>query len=283
MEAGRAYQSLDRGLRVIEAIADLEGSATVAAVSRKTGLPRSTVHHLLRALVEFDYLVQDPDTRTYTLSYKIFLLTRRTWSKEQLSRIAVPFLEELCLRTKEGASLAVLRDGVVTVIAKREPEGPVRVVQEVGAIRPIHCTAVGKGLAAWGAERELESIISQTVFEKYTNKTITSPEAFRRELARIRATGFAFDDEEHNPGIRCLATPVRDHSGDVRAALCVVGPSNHLLKRRLPELRRTLAGVTADFSARLGYASAAEVRDGSTGARVHFANAACCLKRASRR
>ncbi len=258
MEAGRAYQSLDRGLRVIEAIADLDGSATVAAVARKTGLPRSTVHHLLRALVEFDYLVQNPDTRSYTLSYKVFRLTRRTWSREQLSKIAAPYLEELSRCTKEGSSLAVLRDGVVTVVAKREPEGPVRVVQEVGAVRPIHCTAVGKVLAAWAPEREIDSIISRTVFRAYTNKTITLPAAFKRELARIRATGFAFDNEEHDPGIRCLASPVRDHSGDVRASLCVVGPSNHILKRRMPELRRALADVSAKLSDRLGYVSGEE-------------------------
>jgi DNA-binding IclR family transcriptional regulator len=253
MEARRAYQSLERGLRVIEAITDLGGSAAVTVIARKTGLPRSTAHHLLRALVEFGYLVQDGDTRTYTLSFKLFHLTRRTWTKEQLSEIAAPFLEELSRCTGEGASLAVLRDGVVTVIAKREPDGPVRVVQEVGAVRPIHCTAVGKTLAAWLPERELDGIVERTVFAKQTDKTITSPAAFRRELARIRATGFAFDNEEHTPGIRCIAAPVRDHSGEVRASLCVVGPNNHLLKRHLPGLRRALAAVADDLSARLGH------------------------------
>lgn len=228
----QTYQSLKRGLRIIEAIATIGSSATLAEIARKTALPRSTAHHLLRALVEFGYLVQDGDARTYTLAPKLFRLTGSTWTNEQLAEIAMPYLDELSRRTGEGTSLAVLRDGVVTVIAKREPEGPVRVVQEVGARRPIYCTAVGKALAAWLPEQELSGIISRTVFERMTPNTITSRTAFRRELARIRATGFAIDNEEHIEGIRCIATPVRDHSGEVRASLCVVGPKSHLPQRR---------------------------------------------------
>jgi DNA-binding IclR family transcriptional regulator len=268
MDAGRAYQSLERGLRVIEAIADAEGSATVSAIARKTGLPRSTVHHLLRALVESGYLVQDDGTPTYELSHKLFRLTKRTWTREQLAEIAAPFLEELSRRTGEGTSLAVLRDGAVTVVAKREPEGPVRVVQEVGAVRPLYCTAVGKALAAWLPARELEGLIRRSVFTPMTPNTITSAVAPRQELARIRTSGFAFDNEEHSLGIRCLATPVRDHSGEVRASLCVVGPKNHLPKRRMPELRQALAEVAADFSARLGHASIRELSQSSTEKRV---------------
>ncbi|MFH1090171.1 MAG: IclR family transcriptional regulator [Pseudomonadota bacterium] len=253
MNSNRTHQSLDRGLRIIEAIAAINGSATLAEIARKTALARSTAHHLLQALVEFGYLVQDIRARTYTLGPKLFRLTGRAWSKEQLAEIAMPFLDELSRRTGEGTSLAVLRDGVVTVIAKREPEGPVRVVQEVGARRPIYCTAVGKALAAWLPGPELDGIISRTVFERKTPNTITSSTAFRRELARIRATGFAMDNEEHIEGIRCISTPVRDHSGEVRATLCVVGPKNHLPQRRLSEIRQALATVAGGLSARLGH------------------------------
>jgi DNA-binding IclR family transcriptional regulator len=265
MKSNQTHQSLERGLRIIEFIAAINGSATLAEIARKTALPRSTAHHLLRALVEFGYLVQDSGARTYTLAPKLFRLTGRTWTKEQLAEIAMPFLDELSRRTGEGTSLAVLRDGVVTVIAKREPEGPVRVVQEVGARRPIYCSAVGKALAAWVPELELGGIIRRTVFDRMTANTITSATAFRRELARIRASGFAIDNEEHIKGIRCMATPVRDHSGEVRACLCVVGPKNHLPQRRLPEIREALAAAAAGLSARLGHGSAGKLNDRSTG------------------
>jgi len=263
-DLNQTYQSLKRGLRIIEVIAAIGSSATLAEIARKTALPRSTAHHLLRALVEFDYLVQDGDARTYTLAPKLFRLTGRSWSREQLAEITMPFLDELSRRTAEGTSLAVLRDGVVTVIAKREPEGPVRVVQEVGSRRPIYCTAVGKALAAWLPEQELDGIIRRTAFKRLTLNTIASPAAFRRELARIRAAGFALDNEEHIEGIRCIAAPVRDHSGEVRASLCVVGPKTHLPQRRLTQIRQTLFHAAGDLSVRLGYGSTEGIGKGST-------------------
>ncbi len=253
MEPSLSYQSLKRGLLVIEVIADFGGSASVSEIARKTALPRSTVHRLLRSLIEFGYLVQDGEARPYKLTPKLFQLTRRTWTQAQLAEISVPFLDELSSRTGEGTSLAILREGVVTIVAKRDSEGPVRVVQKVGATRPIYCSAVGKTLAAWLPERELDGIISRIVFEQMTPKTITTPAAFRRELARIRETGFAIDNEEHIEGIRCIASPVRDESGEVCASLCVVGPKNRLSLRRLKELRKSLAAVASDLSVRLGY------------------------------
>jgi len=251
--SNQTHQSLQRGLRIIEVISTLGGSATLAEIARKTALPRSTAYHLLRALVEFGYLVQEGDARTYALAPKLFRLTGSAWTRDQLSEIAMPFLDGLSRSTGEGTSLAVFRDGVVTIIAKREPDGPVRVVQEVGAARPIYCTAVGKVLAAWLSEQELDGVIRRTIFERKTARTLTSLAAFRRELARIRATGFAFDNEEHIEGIRCIATVVRDYSGEVRASLCVVGPKNHLPQRRMAEIRQALGAAASGLSARLGY------------------------------
>jgi DNA-binding IclR family transcriptional regulator len=261
MNSNQTHQSLKRGLHIIEVISVIGGSATLAEVARKTALPRSTAYHLLRALVEFGYLVQEGGARTYTLSPKLFRLTGSTWTQGQLSEIAMPFLDSLSRRTGEGSSLAVLRDGIVTIIAKCEPESPVRVVQEVGATRPIYCTAVGKVLAAWLPQPEIEGVIRRTAFEPKTAKTITSPTAFRRELARIRATGFAMDNEEHIEGIRCIAAPVRDYSGEVRASLCVVGPKNHLPQRRLTEIRQALTSASAGLSARLGHGLTGETGD----------------------
>src|SRR5574342_646279 len=97
-DRSRTHQTLDRGLRIIEATAAIGGAATLSEIARKTGLPRSTAHHLLRALVEFGYLVQDRDARPYRLAPKLFRLTGRTWTKEQLAEISMPFLDELSHR-----------------------------------------------------------------------------------------------------------------------------------------------------------------------------------------
>src|SRR5512137_603614 len=99
------HQSLERGLRVIEAAAAVGGPVTLSEIARKTALPRSTAHHILRALVEFGYLAQDADARPYRLGPKLFRLTGTSWTTEQLAEIAMPFLDDLSLRTGEGTSL----------------------------------------------------------------------------------------------------------------------------------------------------------------------------------
>ena len=258
MKSGLSHQSLERGMRVIETIADFGGSASASVIARKTGLPRSTAHHLLRSLITFGYLLQDGEAQPYKLAPRLFKLTGRAWTQGQLAEISSPFIDELSRRTGEGTSLAILREGIVTVVAKRDSEVPVRVVQKVGTVRPIYCTAVGKILAAWLPERELDDIIGRIVFERMTANTITAPAVLKRELARIQANGFAVDKEEHIEGIRCIAAPVRDHSGKVCAALCIVGPKNRLSPRRLKELRRPLLDVAEKLSVQLGYA---EVQD----------------------
>lgn len=263
MSASTTHQSLKRGLHIIETVAQMVDPPTLSAIARKISLNRSTTHHILKALVEFGYLVQAPDTYTYSLSSRLLRITRQTWTTEQLAEIARPYLEDLSHRTGEGTSLAVLHDGLVIIAAKCEPEGPLRVVQEIGSTRPIHCTAVGKILAAWLKERELEGILERTEFEKKTAKTITTPAAFRRELARVRESGVAIDNEEHIKGIRCMAGPVRDHYSAVRAALCVVGPRDHLPPRRMTKIRRELLAVAADLSSRLGYHEAVSEADGA--------------------
>jgi len=145
---------------------------------------------------------------------------------------------------------------VVSVVAKRDSEGPVRVVQEVGTLRPIYCTAVGKLLAAWLPERELDGIIGRTGFERMTANTITDISALKQELARVRTNGFALDKEEHLEGIRCIAAPVRDQSEKVCAALCIVGPKNRLSLRRLRELQDPLRDVAKKLSVQLGFGAA---------------------------
>jgi DNA-binding IclR family transcriptional regulator len=255
MKSTSTHQSLKRGLQIIEMVAEMTEPPTLSTIARKSKLNPSTTHHILKALLDFGYLVQTPETHIYSLSSKVFRLTRRTWSVEQLSEIATPFLEELGGLTGEGSSLAVLRDGQVIIAAKREQDGPLRVVQRIGESRPIYCTAVGKVLAAALPEKELEELIARTDFKRITPKTIVSPVAFRKEMVSIREKGVAFDNEEHIKGVRCLAAPVRDYSGQVRAALCVVGPKDNLLPKRMSKVQHDLLTVAAALSARLGYDS----------------------------
>jgi len=247
------HQSLERGLRILETMAARSGLHSLAETARRTGLHRSTAHHLLQTLVGLGYLRQDAATRGYELSAKLFQLTGRTWTPEQLGVIAEPYVAELTRQSGEGASAAVYRDGVVRIVAKHDPDGPVRVVQNVGDERPLHAAAVAKAILAWLPPTELAGLLARMRFERFTPRTIITQTAFVEELRRVRESGTAIDDEEHYEGIRCIAAPVFAFNGEAVASLCAVGPKSRMTRQKLRELRSPLFALARALSERLGW------------------------------
>jgi IclR family acetate operon transcriptional repressor len=247
------HQSLERGIRLLEVVASTGCVISLAEISRRAGLHRSTTHHLLQTMVGLGYLRQDPISRGYELAAKVFQLTGRTWTPDQLGNLAEPFIADLTRQTGPGSSVAVCRDGFVRIVAKRDSDGPVRVVQNIGAERPIHATAVGKAIVAFLSPRELSGILDRLNFERFTSRTIVSRPAFEAELRRIRSAGVATDDEEHSEGIRCLAAPFFSYNGQVAGCVCTVGPKSRMTRQRLRDLRMPVLECARALSERLGW------------------------------
>lgn len=249
---GATHRSLERGLALLEAVASAPRRSSLTETARRLGLHRSTAHHLMQSLVGAGYLRQDTTTRGYELTPKLYQLTGRMWNAEQLGEIAQPFLEELTRATGEGTSVAAWINGGVIIAAKCEADVPVRVVQDVGGHRPIYCTAVGKALAAWLPWPEVQAALARTRMEPLTPKTITTPKAFEAELRRIRAAGYALDDEEQYEGLRCIAMPVFCYTGQVFGSMCVLGPKHRMTHQKLQTVRGALAELSRKLSGRLG-------------------------------
>lgn len=247
------HQSLERGLRILETVSAFSGASSLAETARRTGLHRSTAHHLLQALVGMGYLHQDPTNRGYEPAAKLFRLTGRTWTPEQMGEIAQPFLAELGRRCQEGTSFAVYRNGIVTIVAKRDADSPVRVVQDVGAQRPVHATAVGKAILPWLPPHEIASLLDTAPFEALTPRTLVSRDAMTAELERIRSIGCALDDEEHIEGIRCIAAPVFGYAGHVVGSLCALGPKSRMTRQKLRGLRGPVTELAGTLSERFGW------------------------------
>jgi DNA-binding IclR family transcriptional regulator len=262
--SGVTHRSLEHGLRLLEAVA-VSGGASLTEVAGRTGLPRRTAHHLLQTLVTLGYLHQDPSSRGYVVGPTPLQLAR-AWSPEQLGELVAPYLAELTRRGREGSSLAVYRNGVITIAAKRERDGAVRVVQNATARRPVHCTAVGKAIAAWLPAHEVGELLARMRLRRHTPKTIATRADLEVELRRIRAAGYAVDDEEHVPGIRCIAMPIFGPAGEVVGSMCAVGPTSRVTPRKLWELRGPIAELARDFSRWLGAQKPAATPPGGEGA-----------------
>jgi DNA-binding IclR family transcriptional regulator len=209
---------------------------------------------LLQTLVSFGYLRQDPETRGYELTAKLFRMTARVWTPEHIGRMAEPVAAELTSLTGESSSVAAYHNGEVTIVAKCDPGNPFRVVQQIGAKRPIHATAVGKAIVAFLSATERTALTAQLRLDRYTPQTLVTRAAFEAELRRIRSAGYALDDEEHHEGIRCIAAPIFAYTGHAVASLCIVGPKVRMTRQKLRALREPLRERAQSLSMALGCA-----------------------------
>ncbi|MGQ0543737.1 MAG: IclR family transcriptional regulator [Betaproteobacteria bacterium] len=247
-------QSLSRGLRILDLVSSQPGGVALVVICRETGLHRSTAHHLLQTLVLHGYLAQDEATRAYRLGARVFHLASTSWSEGQLAHLALPYLQELVRRTGESTNLAVRKDDQAILVETMDGQGTLRVVDRVGAARPIHASAIGKVVLAWAPETEREAILQSLKLKAFTTRTIVDRTKLRRELNRVRTAGYALDDEEMAQGVRCVAAPVFGVPGRIVGAIGIAGPAARVSMSTLVRYSRPLMSAVRRLSDRLSQA-----------------------------
>jgi DNA-binding IclR family transcriptional regulator len=244
--------SVANAIRLTKAFSESEFEMGISALAARLGLAKSTVHRLATTLVEYDILEQNRETGKYRLGLALFelgTLVRRKMDAASASHNEITALGE---STGETVQLALLDHLSVLYIRVRESKQAVRMSSSLGSRAPAHCTSVGKALLAYQPP-ELVAQVVENGLKRYTMNTITDPAALVEELASIRAKGYAVDDEEIEVGLRCVAAPIRDHSGHVVAAISVAAPVQRMTKKNI---QSTVPGVVAAaeaISRRLGY------------------------------
>ena len=250
---GPIIQSLQRGLGILEIIAKKETGLTTAEVSREIGLHPSTTFHLLRTLTMLGYLAQDEITKQYHVGSKIFHLAASVSNEVQLLKLANPCLVDMAKQTGETSHLAIFERGEVIVVGKIDGGSPVGVTERVGYPRPAHCTAIGKVLLAHLSSVELKVFLDSAELRPMTHRTITATPNLEQELERVRTQGYGIDDEEFAQGLRCLAAPVRNFTGNVVAAVGISGPVWRVSLDRVPQLTELVKAAGHQLSQVLGY------------------------------
>lgn len=249
-------QVLDRTVGILQVLADARSTLGPAEIAEQLSLHKSTIHRLLAALERHGYIRKQPGNGKYGLGLKLFELGSRAVAGLDLRQSAQPILERLVSETGETAHLCVIDGGQMMSVAIAESSRTVRTPATVGRRSPLHCTAVGKAILAFLPERALLALLKQHPLRKYTDRTLVTRAALMAELARIRARGYAIDDEEIEEGLRCVGAPVRNYSGAVVASLSIAGPSFRLSRSRLPVLAEAVVDAAERLSAELGYEKA---------------------------
>lgn len=230
----------------------------ISALAKHLGLAKSTVHRLATTLIEARLLEQNPQTSKYRLGLAVFELGACVANQKDVSKVSIPYLEELMERTGETVHLAILDENEVLYINKIESRQTIRMFSRVGRRGPVYCTGVGKVLLAFQPQERIEEVIAAGLVA-HTAHTIVDPDKLRACLNKVRADGYAIDDQEIEIDLRCIAAPVRDHSGNVIASISVAGPSQRLPKERLLGFAPDLTSTAGTISQRLGYREPAPV------------------------
>ena len=240
-------QAVDRAARLLSEVVHSTDPVTFTELTAATGLARSTTSRLLLAL-ERNHLIRRDDHGRFLPGEMFVSFAWRGGAEAGLVAVAQPFLERLGKATGETVNLGVSSGGMVEQIAQVDSTYFIGGTNWVGLSVPLHCSALGKVLLAYGAAQ-----LTPGKLDRRTDRTITSEVALRGELTSVRARGYAITDEELEPGLIALAAPVHGFDGAVVAALSVSGPATRMTRDRLTVAAGHCVAEAAGLSAVLGY------------------------------
>lgn len=243
---------MSTALRLLKAFSESESEIGISDLARRLGVAKSTAHRLATTLLSEGMLEQNADTEKYRLGIALFRLGALVRQRMDVSIEARPLLRELREKVNETVHLAVLDGTEIMYIYNLESTQAIRMRSDIGVRKPAYCTAEGQAMLAFQPPEVVERVIRAGLPQR-TPQTITDPAALRRTLELIRQRGCAIEDEESEAGMRCVAAPVRDDSGEVIAAIGLGGPVSRLSKKAVAGFVPHVIGTAAAISARLGF------------------------------
>jgi len=246
-------RTLERGLHLLETLSEAE-TLSLSELARRTELSPSTAYRLLETLRRRGFADWDEGRGLWKVGLRAYQVGSAFLTRGGLVDAAMLEMEKLVDELNETVNLAVLDGKEAVYIAQVEGRQLIRMFTRIGARAPLYCTGVGKALLMEHSDSDVRRILGSGPFKRYTNKTLTSPEAFLRALSEARTKGYALDNQEREDGVRCIATPLRDNWGKVVAAISLSAPASRVPDERLGMLGARVKKAADTVSARLGWA-----------------------------
>ncbi len=253
LEPKELVQSVDRAMILLERLCRSSDGLSLHELADAAGLPKSTAHRLLKTLMHHNLVRQDAQKGMYTPGLRLFELAYAQINSLSLLTKASPFVTELARQTNETVHLAVLDDYEVVYINKEETLHPIRMHSAIGKRAPAHCTGLGKAMLAFLPDGKLEEAARRKGLARYTPRTISSFPELNEHLSMVRRQGYAIDNAEHEEDILCAAAPVRDHLGEVIAALSLSIPAVRCDLQGIQSFAPLVCHYADQISRQLGY------------------------------
>ena len=239
-------------LRILEILHGSSEGLPLKHIAEQTALNKSTAYRFLAHLESEGYVFRD-DLGAYTIGLKLIRLGSGATFQATIRKISRPILQKLSRDTGESVNLAILDGQEVLYLDVIESAHSFRLVSQVGMHRPLYCTALGKVLLANLSEEESNQLISSISFERFTPHTLTKPNKLKKELASVRQSGYALDNQEAVLGSRCVAAPIFDETSKAAAAISVSGPVTRVSLEKARIFGAEARKAARVISARFGY------------------------------
>lgn len=249
LPAQSSVQVIERIFQLLEVLASREEPVSLKEISERTGLHPSTAHRILNDLA-IGRFVDRPEPGAYRLGLRLLELGNLVKARLSVRDTALGPMRELHKLIQQPVNLSVRQgDEIVYVERAYSERSGMQVVRAIGGRAPLHLTSVGKLFLADDDPQRVRAYAARTGLMGNTRNSITQLAVLERELAQCRRLGVARDNEELEPGVRCMAAGIYDDQGKLVAGLSISAPADRIDENWLPKLQATAAQI----SAALGY------------------------------
>jgi DNA-binding IclR family transcriptional regulator len=245
--------SLKTGFEMLEFLSRHPRGRLLTEVAEELSCPVSSAYRIAVALENLGLLSRDPETKQMRLTNKLLQIGQRAITETNLVEHALDLMRELRDRVQDTVLIGVREGKEVIVLDEAIGTRMFCFVSKLGYRIGVSCSAPGKAILAFLPAHERDELIAAIKFIRYNERTITSKEQLRRELAGVVEKGYAFDDSEQFEGIYCIGAPVFDRSGYPVAAVWTTGLMMNIDRKHIPEIGATVRAHADRISARLGY------------------------------
>lgn len=245
-------QSVDRALTLLEILGSEEEGLRLTDLSMKSGLSPSTAHRLLTTLEKRRFVQFDAADNHWHVGRAAFSVGASFVKRRNFVAPSLHYLKYLRDLTRETANLGVIEDGSVITLAQAESREIMRAIAPVGGRAPVTSSAMGKAIMATWTAKELETFINRHPLMRLTSASIMSFEALKAELEEVRQNGYAIDNEEYMPGLRCVGAAVYNHQGEAFFAISVSGLTSRVSMEKVAEMGLSVARTAGELTRALG-------------------------------
>ena len=252
MSKVQTVKAISNALRIMEILSTTPNSG-ISELARSIGCQKSTVFRFLNTLKQEGYVTQDEKNEKYSLTLKLFKIGSNAVNALDFYTVALPVITRLSKVSLETIHLCTMENDQLVYIHKIESTQTLKVamMSRVGRSPPLYCTGVGKVMLAYQGSDKIQEFIDKTEMQKFTDNTITKSHDLLKELEKIRASGIAYDNEEHELGVSCVAAPIFNPAGSIIAALSIAGPTVRMNIDKIKWMVELVKAAAAEITAKI--------------------------------